>query len=162
MNATRSQGRMGVGSPATRLRSTLLLALLASSFSSGCLRDEVFPEPYAWRDGDVLDGKGDRNADVQVPAAAQRVRFTYEATVSSLPVLGNPQGTRLSLLDPEGRLHQYNLTSSGRTQDLFGGHVGGTWRVSHSDPSGGSTFLVRFEHYQPRYDDWAWWQVWRS
>lgn len=162
MHARRLSYGMGVGLGPSRLRWALMGALLATSMTSGCLRDEVFPEPYAWRAGDTVTGQGDRVADVRVPDTAQRLRFTYEATVSSLPLVGNPQGVHLVLRDAEGRLHQYNLTTTGRTQDLFGGDVGGTWRVAHSDPAGDSRFTVRFEHYQPRYDDWAWWQVWRS
>lgn len=138
------------------------LCLLASLASSGCLRDEVFPEPYAWREGPAVTGEGDHTRSIQVPEGARRVRFVYEATVAGAPVLGNPQGVTLLIRDPHARVHSYNLTASGATRDLFGGDVAGTWTLVHSDPFGGSRFVARFDFYMPRYDDWSWWQVWRA
>lgn len=145
-----------------RLACSLVLALLATSVTSGCLRDEIFPEPYAWTAGDRFEGRGDAARDVPVPADAQRLRFSMGLQIGQAgSLLGGPAGVQLRLRDPEGRIYGYNLTRSGTTLDTFGGDVGGTWRASISDPGGSANHDLAFFWYVPKYDDWAWWKVWK-
>lgn len=140
-----------------------IVALVLCAATSGCLRDDIFPEPFEWKPGEVLEGRGDSVKDVIVPERAERLRFRLTADFSrDTPILGPQAGLEVRVRDPQGDVALYRFQQNGETRDTYGGGVGGPWRVTFSDPQGGARYGMAFDWFVPKYDDWAWWEVWKD
>ncbi|MBI2077510.1 MAG: hypothetical protein HYT80_03940 [Euryarchaeota archaeon] len=147
------------------MRRTIVLALVLvlCTSTSGCLRDEIFPEPFEWKPGKTFSGRGDTVLEWSVPSDAQRIRFWFAADFSGdKPILGEQAGMELRVRDPQGTVAAYKFTKAGETRDTFVARADGPWTVSVSDPGAGGAYAGAAEWFVPKYEDWAWWQVWKD
>ena len=115
----------------------------------------------------------------EVADRATRVRWTLDVALTGqeAPEPGqNPTpvgAVAVRIFDPQGALRaEYDVDTTRQILDevvegTFGGrnevraHLGGTWRVEVDANAEGAWSLV-VEAYEPRYDDYRWWQFWRA
>ncbi len=113
-----------------------------------------------------------------VAARATRVRIAIDVVLSQAPPEGgmNPSplgNVAIKVLDGRGATVLDQVFDTSRHYDdlviegTYGGanevreHLGGSWQVIVS-ASGEGAWSVATEAWEPRYDDYRWWQAWRG